>query len=85
VHAHVKKGEEAEHAAKTDKIGKVEEFAEGRDAQGEDEKTKGPVTSGMLKEFDGIGAQIVVKSAIDKTDKWEKAEEEDNDFGPFAG
>jgi hypothetical protein len=85
VHAHVEEGEEAEHAAETDEVRKVEELAKGSDAQGEDEETKGPVTGGMLKKFDGIGAQVVVKSAIDETDKWEKTDQEDDHFGPFTG
>jgi hypothetical protein len=85
VQADVKKSEKAEHAAETDEIGKVEELAERRDAESEDEEAERPVTGGMLEKFDGVGAQLVAQGTIDESEKREETKQEDKDFGPFAG
>jgi len=84
VQARVKKSEKAEHAAKADEIRLVEEFAKRSDGQGEYEKAQDPVTGGVLKKFDGIGAQPVVERAIDEAEKRDETKQEDEDFGPFA-
>src|SRR6267143_3810320 len=65
VQGDVKEGEEAKHAAEADEVGELEKFTERRDAKGEDEKAEGPVSSSMLEEFDGIGAEIALNDAPD--------------------
>jgi hypothetical protein len=85
VQARVKKSEKTEHAAETDEIREVEKFAKRSDSQGENEKTQDPVTGGVLKEFDGIGAQTIVQGAIDEAEKRDETKQKDDDFGPFAG
>jgi hypothetical protein len=85
VQARVKKSEKAEHTAEADEIRQVEKFAERSNGQGEDEKAQDPVTGGVLKKFDGIGAQAIVQRAIDKAEKRDETKHEDDDFGPFAG
>src|ERR1700745_3678437 len=57
VQADVEKGEEAEHAAETDEIRQVEELAQRRDAQGENQKTQSPPAGGELNGLDRIGSQ----------------------------
>ncbi len=61
----VEEGEEAKYAAEADEVGELEKFTERRDAKGEDEKAEGPVSSSMLEEFDGIGAEIALNDAPD--------------------
>src|SRR5712664_1170046 len=65
VQGDVEKGEEAKHAAKADEVGELEKFAQRSDEKGKDEKAEGPVSSGMLEEFDGIGAEIALNDAPD--------------------
>jgi hypothetical protein len=84
VQANIKKREKAEHAAKADEVGELEQFAKGCDAKGKNQKAERPVAGGVLKEFDGIGAQAVVQGTINKTDKRDEAKQEDSDFGPLA-
>jgi hypothetical protein len=62
----------------------MEKLSERRNAKGEDQKTQRPIASGVLQEFDGIGAQAVVQGTINKTDKRNEAKQEDSDFGPLA-
>jgi hypothetical protein len=85
VQAGVKKSEKTEHAAEADEIRQVEKFAKRSDGQGEDEKAQDPVTGGVLKEFNGIGAQPVVQRAIHETEKREETKKKNDDFSPFAG
>jgi len=83
--AGIKKSEEAKHAAEADQIRLIEKFAERSDGQGEDEKSQDPITGGVLKKFDGIGAQLVVQRAIDEAEKRAETKQKDADFGPSAG
>jgi hypothetical protein len=63
----------------------MEKFAERGDGQSEDEKAQDPVTSGVLNELDGIGAQAAMKCAPSQSAKRHEAEQEDNNSGPLAG
>jgi len=63
----------------------MEKFAERGDGQGKDEKAQDPVTSGVLNELHGIGAQAAMKRAPSQSAKRHEAEQEDNNFGPLAG
>ncbi len=71
--AGVKKGEEAEHAAKANKVGEFEEFTEWRDAESEYEETKRPIAGGVLDELDGICAEVCGESAPHKYAERHKA------------
>jgi hypothetical protein len=72
VEADIAKGEQAEHAAKTDEVGEMEEFAKGSDREGDQEEAKSPVTSEVLDEFDGVGAELAGISA--RTEKAQRGE-----------
>ena len=85
VKADVEKGEKSEHAAKTNEVGELEEFAEGSDGERDEEKAEGPVAGEMLHEFDGIGGELAVVSACGEDPKRRKAREENDGLGPFAG
>jgi len=65
VQGDIEECEEPEHAAKADEVRELEEFSERRNAKGEDEKAQRPISSGMLKSFDGIGAEIAFDDAPD--------------------
>ena len=85
VQANVEESEETEHAAEANELGKVKEFAKGRDAKGEDEEADGPVPGEVSDELDGIGSEIGMKSAPSKRDEGRDAKKKDDDLGPFAG
>src|ERR1700752_4419652 len=61
VQADVEKGEEAEHAAETDKIRQVEALAKRRYGQGKNQKSQRPPAGGELYELDRIGSKAVTK------------------------
>jgi hypothetical protein len=63
----------------------MEKFAERGDGQGEDEKAQDPVAGGVLNELHGIGAQAAINGAPGQSAKWHEADQEENNFGPFAG
>src|SRR5258708_2101661 len=84
VQGDVEECEEAEHAAKADEVRELEEFAERRNAKGEDEKAQRPISSGMLKSFDGISSEIAFDNAPDQIGERDQADDKDGDFGPFA-
>src|SRR4029077_9778043 len=59
--AGVEKREEAEHAAETNQLGKVNELAQRGNGEGEHEKAKGPVAGGMLDELEWVGDGVATK------------------------
>ena len=83
--AGVEKGEEAEHAAKANEIGELEEFAKRRDAESEDEEAERPIAGGVLNELDGICAEICGESAPDEDAERDEAQKKDGNFGPLVG
>ena len=85
VEAGVEKGEEAEHAAKTDEVGEFEEFAERRDAESDDEEAESPIAGGVLNELDGIRAEICGERAPDEDAERHEAKKKDRNFGPLVG
>ncbi len=84
VQADVEESKETEHAAKADKIGEIEKFAERRDAKREDKKTQSPIAGGVLEEFNGIRAEVALDDAPDQIAERYQAKKKDGDFGPFA-
>ena len=80
----VEKSEEPEHAAKADEIGKLEEFAERRNAKGEDEKTQRPISGGVLQKFNRVRAELAFDDAPDQLAKRDKTKKKNGGFGPFA-
>jgi hypothetical protein len=83
--APVEKSEEAEHAAKADQFRNLKDLAQGRDGQGDDQEAQSPVASAVLDELKGIGNGIAAKERPDDGGERTEAEEEQNDFAPFAG
>jgi hypothetical protein len=82
--AGVKKSEEAEHAAKANQFGELEEFAQRRDAKSEDEEAKRPITRGVLDELDGIRTKISSKCAPNENAKRRQTEKKNRNLGPFV-
>jgi len=84
VEGDVEKSEEAEHAAKTDEIGELEELAERRDAESEHDETDGPIAAAVLKSLDGIDAEVTGDESPEEISERNQADQKDSDFGPFA-
>ena len=83
--ADVEKCEEAEHAAETNEVGELEEFAKGSDGERDKQEAEGPITGKVLHEFHGIGGELAVIGARSKKAQRGKASEENEGLGPFAG
>jgi hypothetical protein len=81
----IKEGEEAEHAAKANEIGELEEFSQGRDAKSEDEEAERPITSGVLESFDWIRAEIAGERFPYEKAERNETKEKNRNFGPFIG
>jgi hypothetical protein len=83
--ASVKEGEEAEHAAKANEFGELEEFTKRRDAESDDEEAQDPIASGVLESFDWIWAEIAGERSPYKKAERHEAEKKDENFGPLVG
>src|SRR5437879_209493 len=84
VQGYVEKGEKSEHAPEADEVRELEELTKGRNAKCEDEKAEGPVTGGMLKCFNGIGAEIGLDDSPHQIGERDQADHKNYDFSPFA-
>jgi len=83
--AGVKKGKEAQHAAKTNEFGNLEQFTKRRDAESEDEEAEDPIAGGVLESFDLIWPQIAGKrSPYEKAERHE-AKKKDGNLDPLVG
>jgi len=58
VEAHAEKGKQAQHAAQANKIREVKELPDRSDGEGDQKKAKSPIAGEMLKESDGLGANV---------------------------
>jgi hypothetical protein len=83
--ASVKESEEAEHTAKTNEFGELEEFTKRRDAESEDEEAEDPIAGGVLESLDRIWAEIAgERSPYEKGERHE-AKKKDGNFDPLDG
>ena len=85
VQADVGEGEEAEHAAKANEVRKIEESAQRRDSESDEEEAEGPIACEVLEEFHGIGTELAVEGARGKEAKRRKTRGEGNGLGPIGG
>lgn len=85
VEAGVEKSEKAQHAAETNEQRQSEKFAQRCDGESDEKEANGPVAEPVLDELDRVGRQIAVKCAPHDDVEGNKAKEEDDDLGPFAG
>jgi len=63
VQANVEESEQAEHAAEANEVGKLQELAERRDGEGDEQEAQRPITGEVLDEFDRIGGEFAVTGA----------------------
>ena len=83
--ADIEESEEAEHAAKTDEVGEIQELSQRSDGQGEDEKVQRPISGFVLIELDGIGSEPSLQGAKADVEKRGQANDKDKHLGPLAG
>lgn len=85
VQANVGESEQTNHAAEADEIGEIEKFAQRSDGKSDEEEAQRPIASEVLKEFDGIGAELSVVGAGGEEGERGEAKEKDDNFAPTAG
>src|SRR2546425_4763519 len=85
VQANVEEREQAKHAAKTNQLRQIQELAEGRDAEREDQEAERPIAGSVLDEFDRVRAELARERTPDQSGKRHEAHSEDHNFGSFAG
>ncbi len=78
--ANVEKGEEAEHAAEADEIGKIQQPAKWRNGEGDEQEAEGPIAGEMLDKFDGVGGEPAVARTPGEVGEWRKGEKKDKDL-----
>jgi len=83
--ASVKESEEAEHTAKTNEFGELEEFTKRRDAESEDEEAENPIAGGVLESLDRIWAQIAGERSPYEKAEGHEAKKKDRNFDPLVG
>ena len=59
--APIKESKQSQHAAKTNQFREMQDLTKWRNAQGEDQKAKRPISGGVGDEFDRIGGQFPVE------------------------
>ncbi len=83
--AGVEKREKAEHAAEADELRQLQDLAERRDGERENQEAQRPIAGPVFDELNGVGGQIVVQAAPDENCEREEAGQEYEGLRPFAG
>jgi hypothetical protein len=82
--AKIEKREKAQHAAESDQLRQMKDFAKRRDRKSDCKKTQDPIAGGVFDELNGIQREVVLKASPNEDSKRYEAEQKDYNLRPLA-